>query len=40
MKPQAILILFLSLFFAELIWEQFLLILNLRHARSCKDNPP
>lgn len=40
MKPQAILILFLSLFFLELIWEQFLLWLNLRHARSCKDNPP
>ena len=40
MKPQEILILFLSLFFLELIWEQFLLWLNLRHARSCKDNPP
>lgn len=40
MKPQAILILFLSLFFLELIWEQFLLWLNLRHARSCKDTPP
>ncbi len=40
MKSQAILILFLSLFFLELIWEQFLLWLNLRHARSCKDNPP
>jgi STE24 endopeptidase len=40
MKPQAILILFLSLFFLELLWEQFLLWLNLRHARSCKDNPP
>jgi len=40
MKPQAILILFLSLFFLELIWEQFLFWLNLRHARSFKDNPP
>jgi STE24 endopeptidase len=40
MKPQAILILFLSLFLLELLWEQFLLWLNLRHARSFKDNPP
>ena len=40
MRPQTNLILFLSLFFLELIWEQFLLWLNLRHDRSCKDNPP
>jgi STE24 endopeptidase len=40
MKPQAILILFLSLFALELIWEQFLLWLNLRHARSFRDTPP
>jgi len=40
MKPQAILILFISLFSLKLIWEQFLLWLNLRHARSCEDNPP
>jgi STE24 endopeptidase len=39
MKPQAILILFLSLFALELIWEQFLLWLNLRHTQLQQDRP-
>ncbi|UCG00042.1 MAG: M48 family metallopeptidase [Spirochaetaceae bacterium] len=39
MKPQTILIVFLSLFFLELIWEQSLLWLNLRRAGSAKTKP-
>jgi STE24 endopeptidase len=40
MRPETILIIFLSLFFLELVWEQLLLWLNLRRAGSSENNPP
>ncbi len=39
MRPETILFIFLSLFFLELVWEQFLLWLNLRRAGSSKNDP-
>ena len=39
MRPETILFIFLSLFFLELVWEQFLLWLNLRRAGSSKKDP-
>lgn len=40
MNAQKILILFLSLFSVRLIWEQMLLVLNLKHAHIKQENPP
>ncbi len=40
MSPRSILILFLSLFFADLVWEQILLWLNLGHLKSLRGRPP
>ena len=40
MDPRTILTLFLFLFALQLIWEQLLLLLNLRRARSSRSAPP
>ena len=40
MRSETILLVFLSLFFLELLWEQLLLWLNLKQARSAGNNPP
>ena len=39
MRSDTILLIFLSLFFLELLWEQLLLWLNLKRARSARNNP-
>jgi STE24 endopeptidase len=39
-RSETILIIFLSLFFLRLVWEQLLLWLNLRRASSSESNPP
>jgi STE24 endopeptidase len=39
-RPETILILFLSLFALELVWEQLLLFLNLRRTDSSRNDPP
>ena len=40
MSSGAILVLYLCLFFADLIWEQILLWLNLGHLKSMRGRPP
>jgi STE24 endopeptidase len=40
MRPQTILLVFLVLFFLQLIWEQCLLWLNVRRNRRLKTKPP
>jgi STE24 endopeptidase len=40
MRPETILVIFLSLFFLELFWEQLLLWLNLRKANRARNDPP
>jgi STE24 endopeptidase len=40
MRSETILLVFLALFFLELLWEQLLLWLNLQMARSARNDPP